>query len=121
MTTQTSFDERCKKRGCGNVCEDRASASAQNCVARNANNGLFGKTKAFVGTITECDTAGKGRLVYCATDGARYLLRFLRSSVVFKVGDLVWFDVKNQAENEMTNPLAMNVTRYVCSDYYVES
>ena len=89
--------------------------------ARHATNGLFGKTNAFAGTSTECNEHGKGQLVYCATDGARYILRFLRSSVMFKVGDFVWFDVKNLVEHEMTNPLAMDVTRYVCSDYSVES
>ena len=103
------------------VNEERRKASAQGSAARSGKDEVLAKRKAFVGTVTECDGDGMGRLVYCGTDGARYIIRFLRASVMFKVGDLVWFDVKPQAEDDGRNPLAVNVTRYMCSHFHVES
>ena len=120
--TQTPFEEQeVKRRRNVGVNEAAASALAAKVMTTNSETEFIGNNKALVGTITECSRDGKGRLVHCAKDGARYIIRFLRGPSTFKIGDLVWFDVGTQKENDPRNPLAINVTNYVCSDFNVES
>ena len=120
--TQKPFEAReLKRRRNLDVNEAAASALADNVMTTNSETEFIGKNKALVGTITECSRDGKGRLVHCAKDGARYIIRFLRGSSTFKIGDLVWFDVGPQKKDDPRNPLAINVTNYVCYNFNVES